>query len=646
MDSLAAGRQAFRRRRWEDAYEQLSAAADAETELDPSDLAALGDAAWVTSHFGDTFRAWERAYAGYLHRGDRQCAALLAITIANEALPRGELAVGAGWRKTAKRLLRDEPDCRAAGLVAWHDSQLALLADGDAEAALEFADEVVRIGSAIGDIDLEMLGVNQRARMLAKLGRTAEGVALLDEPMAVAVTGGMEPWSARIVFCHTLDVCSELGDLRRASQWADAAERSSAREAMTAVRGECLVHRAGILRLRGSWSQAEDAARGGCHALGDEPFHSGAALNEVGEIRLRRGDYAGAEEAFSQAHATGFHPAQPGLAMLRFAQGKPKVAAELLDEALAGDRVELSRARLLPARLEVALALGDSVSADAVTEELQEIAARFSTPALHAVAAQARGALALSMRHPRAVASLKDSVRLWREVGAPYEAARARELLAEALLEASDKDGALLELRAVLAVYEELGAKPDARRAHDAVRALEPQSAAPRREQRTFMFTDIVKSTELVAAIGDDAWTSLLAWHHTTLRGLFAEHQGEEIEDLGDGFFVAFEDEANALDCAVAVQRTLSEHRRRAGFAPQVRIGLHADEVTRRDERNFAGKGIHVAARIGALAGGGEILASRTTVAAAEPAIPTSDPRSETLKGVAEPVEVVTVDWS
>jgi class 3 adenylate cyclase len=163
-----------------------------------------------------------------------------------------------------------------------------------------------------------------------------------------------------------------------------------------------------------------------------------------------------------------------------------------------------------------------------------------------------------------------------------------------------------------------------------------------RRVVKTFMFTDIVGSTNLVEVLGDEAWETLLRWHDQTLRSLFAAHQGEEVVATGDGFFVGFDSPDAAVACGVAIQRGLTEHRQKHGFAPQVRIGLHASDATQVGT-NFRGKGVHEAARIAALAGGGEILASRDTVTGSRFAF--SDARQVNLKGISEPVEVVTVDW-
>lgn len=172
---------------------------------------------------------------------------------------------------------------------------------------------------------------------------------------------------------------------------------------------------------------------------------------------------------------------------------------------------------------------------------------------------------------------------------------------------------------------------------------LRGKAGPERRVLKTFMFTDIEKSTNLAEAMGDEAWLELLRWHDETLRSAFAAHDGEEVSTTGDGFFVVFDSPDAALACAVAIQRRLADHRRQHGFAPQVRVGLHASEAAQ-VEGDFRGKGVHEAARIAALAGGGEIVASRATVGSASH-YAVSEPRAVALKGISEPVEVVSIDW-
>jgi class 3 adenylate cyclase len=170
---------------------------------------------------------------------------------------------------------------------------------------------------------------------------------------------------------------------------------------------------------------------------------------------------------------------------------------------------------------------------------------------------------------------------------------------------------------------------------------LRGKTGPMRRVIKTFMFTDIVGSTTLVVALGDEAWETMLGWHNTALREVFTAHGGEEISTTGDGFFVSFESPDLAVAAAIAIQRRLAEHRTSQGFAPQVRIGLHASDATQVGG-DFHGKGVHEAARIAALGGGGDIVASVATVGRSDR---TSNLRSAELKGLSAPIEVVNIDW-
>ena len=218
-------------------------------------------------------------------------------------------------------------------------------------------------------------------------------------------------------------------------------------------------------------------------------------------------------------------------------------------------------------------------------------------------------------------------------------------VLASALRAVDQDDDAELELDAARAEFDRLGAVLDAAAAAQAIEAAAGTDGAPVKSTRTFLFTDIVGSTNLAEAMGDEAWEQLLRWHDDTLRSLFVRHGGEVVNHTGDGFFAAFDSSRRAIECAVAVQRALAEHRRTHGFAPAVRIGIHASEANRRGD-DYSGKGVHVAARIAALAGGGEILASDATAEQASQWCTTSEPRTVTLKGVTGGVEVVSVSWN
>jgi tetratricopeptide (TPR) repeat protein len=229
-----------------------------------------------------------------------------------------------------------------------------------------------------------------------------------------------------------------------------------------------------VLAKRGDWEEGLHEAE--LAVKETETFfmpHVGVAARELGEIRLLRGDLAGAEEAFVQAHGFGVSP-EPGLSLVRFARGEVDAAANALKTGLAelGDG-RLARARLLPARVDVSLAQGDLADARAAVAELEETAELYGTAALGAAAEHARGALELASGNAdEAVARLSSGQRLWLGVEAPYDAARARELLAEAYLQRGDRDTGLLELRAAAAAFERLGAALDARRTGDRLAAL------------------------------------------------------------------------------------------------------------------------------------------------------------------------------
>jgi class 3 adenylate cyclase len=296
--------------------------------------------------------------------------------------------------------------------------------------------------------------------------------------------------------------------------------------------------------------------------------------------------------------------------------------------------------------VELAAATDDLPRAAEAAEELQRVADQYGTHVLRAAAATAGGHVALARGELEpAIEALRRASRTWLEIDAPYEAARARTLLAEAYLGTGDADAAELELAAAAAAFDRLGAGPDAarvasllHRAQAGARAGEPTP----RVGRTFMFTDIVRSTNLIDAIGDEAWARLLAWHDDTIRALLREHGGEEVDHAGDGFFVAFASADAALACSLAIRGRLQEHRRSHGFAPSIRIGMHTAEALATSAR-YEGRSVHIAARIGAMAEADEVLVSRSVIDAAQAPPAHRAFRTERLRGIKGPVEVAAL---
>jgi class 3 adenylate cyclase len=648
QDPLEAGRQAYRLHAWQEAFDALREA-DASRQLAPEDLRLLAEVAWFAGDPDAAMEARERAHAGYLADGDICKAAEMALQLALDHLDRLENAIGKGWLGRARRLLeRADTECPAHGWQAVTLTVVAMRMTGDLDEALRQAQVAEEIGARLGVPAIQALGLQFQGAALVGMGRIDDGMALIDEATVSAVTGQLDPFTTGIVYCVTISVCRDLVDWRRAGEWTEAAEKWCERQRVSGFPGICRVHRAEIMHLRGSWADAEREARRACEELRKyDLLFTGKALYEVGEIRLRVGDIPGALEAFRQAHEFNTEP-EPGMSLLRLAEGDVRAAYSSIKRVLAGcDALPTARVRMLPAAVAIGLAAGELDFVGRAVAELEQIAGSFRTPATTATAAYARGRLLLAQGDAAAAAGkLRQAVTLWHDIGAPYEAAKARVALGEAFRAEGDEAAAMLEFDTAKSVFERLGAVPDAKQTEELLGGGQGVAArSGKRVTRTFLFTDIVGSTPLAEALGDEAWGELIRWHDQSLRAIFDRHGGAVVKQTGDGFFVAFEDSSAALAAAFAVQRTLADHRRKHGFAPQVRIGVHRAEARVRG-MDYAGKGVHEAARIGSLAGGGEIVASRETVAGMTGRFPTSVPRSVTLKGVTGPVEVVTVEWA
>ena len=640
---LQRGREAFERRAWGAAFEELRSC-DADESLSPEELERWGEAARWSRHFDDMLDIFERAAAGYESVGDRRAAARVAVKLTLEHHARHGDALAAGWLARAGRLLEGEPACRERGLVLMCMAQ-GMFFVGNGAAALQMSQEMVELGRELEDRDVEALGRLSlgHARLLG--GEVKEGTALIDEAMAAALGGELDLWTTGQIFCSTIFACRNRGDLGRAGEWSVASLRWCERQSLSGFPGLCRFHRAEVMRFRGELERAElDASEAVDELLVAAPRWAAWGLHELGEIRRRRGNLKGAVESFLHSAELGFDP-QPGMALLRLDEGKSTVARRAILDAL-GDENGLAREGrwlVLPAAVEIAIAAGDAELARSALGELEELADLLDTTAVRAAAMVARGRVALlESQTEDAVRDLRRGVRMWSEIDVPYEAAQARELLASVYADLGDQDAAELELTAAQASFERIGAKRASRRL---AALLSRAGTDPRTTVRTFMFTDIVDSTRLVEMLGDEQWESLLAWHDRTLRQCFEARAGEEVKHEGDGFFVAFAEPDSALDCACSIQRSLRDHRRDHGFAPRVRIGIHAAEATDRGG-DYGGRGVHATARIAAAAGPGEIIASREALDAAHDTFRAHNERPLEVRGLAQPITVVTVDWS
>jgi tetratricopeptide (TPR) repeat protein len=345
------------------------------------------------------------------------------------------------------------------------------LADGRYDEAIADAHRMLEIGEELTDTDLQAIAIHYQGLGLVKSGRADEGMRLVDEAAVAAISGELSPAATSIIYCNAVSACRSLADYRRASEWTEAARRWCERQAISGFPGICRVTRAEVMRLHGNWVDAEREALRACAELESfAPNVARVAFHELGEIRLRMGEYQSAREAFEHARQLGRDP-QPGAALLKLAEGDLDGAAASIRRALEHQTADsLARARLLPAQVEIALERGDYDTARVACAELEEIAAAFTAPVVRAAAAHACGALSLAQDEVDAAGSrLRESIRLWEEARVPYEVARARELLARVYSLDGDDVSAQLEMRSACEAFVQLGAVHDSRRVAETI---------------------------------------------------------------------------------------------------------------------------------------------------------------------------------
>ena len=480
IDELGRGREFYARRAWVDAYKSLSRA-DQATPLGAEDLNLLATSAYMLGRDDDYLSGLERAHRAYLDGGEAVRAVRCAFWVGVNLALRGEMARATGWFGRAQRLLeREERDCVERGYLLV-PVLLRHVATGDWEAAAGTAAEAAEIGERFGDADLLALAVHEQGHALVRQGRVEEGLGLLDEAMVAATAGELSPIVTGLVYCSVIAYCQELYELRRAQEWTDALTRWCEQQPdMVAHTGRCLMHRAEIMELQGAWRDALEEARRAVERLAQGALNqvaAGHALYRQGEIHRLRGKLAAAEEAYREASRCGCEP-QPGLALLRLAEGNDDAAAAAIRRVVGETTEQLKRAGLLPAYVEIMLALGDVEEAHSACRELEEISARYGSTVLGAMSAQARGAVALAQGDARAaLVALRHAWLVWQELEAPHEVARVRVLLGLACRALGDDDTATLELEAARGVFAQLGAAPDLVRVDSLVRRAPPIDA-------------------------------------------------------------------------------------------------------------------------------------------------------------------------
>ena len=457
--ALERGRESFDRKAWAESYRLLQTA-ERQGPLEPEDLERLATAAYLTGRDQENEAYRTQAHQLFLERGDREGAARNACWLAFGLLQRGERAPASGWFARAERILADARlDCVIQGYLLI-PSAIQLIVQGDAaggDAAFARAADIAR---RFGDRDLASVAWGGRGRALIRLGHIAEGVALLDEAMVAVIAGDVTPALAGDVYCTVLEGCQEILDLRRSYEWTTLLARwCDTQPGLVRYRGECLLYRAEVLQFHGHWSEAARDAQDACELLMSRPA-AGAAFYRVGELHRLRGEFSEAEAAYTRANECGRKP-QPGLSLLRLAQGQLDAAAGLIRAALADTRSSAARMRMLPAAMEILLTAGDLDSARAVVTELSEIASTIGTPFLSAALAQATAAMRIAEGDIEgASSSLRQACEIWRDLGMPYEEAQSCRLMAAVCERRGDPEGHRLELDAARKLLDRLNVPP------------------------------------------------------------------------------------------------------------------------------------------------------------------------------------------
>ena len=500
---LARARQCYERRAWADAFHALTLA-DQASPLDSEDLERLAMSAYLIGRDDDYLRALERAHHAHMAADERLRAIRCAFWLGFHLFLRGEAGRATGWLARARRLIeREERECAERGYLLLPVVEQHLDA-GDYEAAYATAVTAARIGERCRDADLIASTRHQLGRIRIRQGQVEKGLALLDEVMVAVVAGELSSLVTGLMYCSVIQACREVYALGRACEWTAALARwCEAQPEMVAFTGVCRVHRAEILLFRGAWQEAiEEAQRARERSREVDQQAESAALYQQAEVHRLRGEFTAAEEAYRSASRLGLDP-QPGLALLRLAQGRAQPAAAAIRRTMDATTNRLARTRLLAAYIEIMLAVKEVQNARDGCRELEEIAGQFDTGVLGAMAAQARGAVELANgKAQTALGSLHRAFDVWQQIDAPYAAARVRVLMGLACRALGDEDGARLELGAARSTFEKLGAAPDSHQIVSLTRAALSDQAHPLspRELQVLRLVAAGKTNKAIAA--------------------------------------------------------------------------------------------------------------------------------------------------
>jgi ATP/maltotriose-dependent transcriptional regulator MalT len=481
IDALSRARDALAHHDWEACYALVHGLSVDDPAAEAERLDMLADAAWWLGRVEESIGARQAAYGAFESLGKHRRAGMCAVWLYQDHCLRARPSAASGWLQRARRALEGDTSCAEYGALLLREAEAAH-GGGQLDEAGQLAEDARALGRALASADLEAEALQALGRVLIDAGQPTAGLAHLDEAMLLAVEGRLGPYSTGKVYCSLISACEELGDLRRAAEWTEETAAWADRHPFAIFPGICRVHRAVVLERQGALEQAEREASRACAELGGSHLPNAVtAYAEVGDIRRRLGDLERAEEAFTQAEELSGH-ACAGAALLRLAQGRLEEARRIIAGCLDEEPPNrLSRTRLLPAAVQIAVAVRDLAGAGAGVLELESIASRFDTPMLNALAAVARGRLELAEGNPvTAAASLHVALRQWKELEVPYEIATADTLLGQAQREAGDEAAARASFARARAMFGHIGARLDADGLDTTPRARRPAGLTER----------------------------------------------------------------------------------------------------------------------------------------------------------------------
>jgi ATP/maltotriose-dependent transcriptional regulator MalT len=476
-DIRERGRDCYQRRRWLEAFAALSQADQIEP-LPAADLWLLAWSAHLSGRDEDFTRAMSRAYRAYLDAGEPLVAARCAGWLGAILALNGEAGPGAGWLSRAERIIeREGVDCPERGFLILM-AAFEYADAGESDAMLSAAIQAFAIAERFGDPNIAAAALVLQGRARLASGEIKAGLAMLDEAMVSVTNDELLPAVTGLIYCNVIDACQEVYDLRRSQQWTAALARwCDGQPDLVPYAGQCLVHRSEILQLRGEWPRALDEATRACVRLTGRPAVADAHY-QLAEIHRLRGEFAEAEQAYRRAGEFGREP-QPGLALLRLAEGRLNVATAAITRVLDETSDRLARCRVLPAYVEVMVVAHELAAARIAADELFKISEALDAPFLRASAAHAQGAVSLTAGDSAgALTTLRRAMSIWRKLDAPYEAASARVLVGLACRALGDLDSAEIEFDAAGEIFQQLGAAPDVDRVRKLSGSTEPSSAS------------------------------------------------------------------------------------------------------------------------------------------------------------------------